>query len=67
MGDEERKWLEKFKAVNGFNNTSPVFSNIQRSLPITSTRPRKHRLSKLVDLTRVDMLLGRFRRNPRRV
>lgn len=68
MGDDERKWLENFKAVNGFDSTTRRLTSIQQPLPIPSNRPRKpHRLQGLVDLTRADVLLGRFRRGPRSV
>lgn len=67
MGDAERKWLENFRQINGLNNTRGCLNNIQPPLPITFNRPRKpHRLSALIDLTRVDVLLGRFRREPKR-
>jgi hypothetical protein len=60
-------WLDNFKRLNGLNSTGSRFSNIQRPLPITSNRPRKpHRLKVLIDLTRVDLLLGRRRRDPHR-
>lgn len=67
MDANSHKWLEDFKRINGVTNTPGRLDNIQSPLPITSHRARKpHRLKVLIDLTRVDLLLGRRRRDPHR-
>jgi hypothetical protein len=64
MDDDSTTWLDNFKRLNGLNNTRGRFSNIQRPLPITSPKPRKHRLAGLFDLSHVELLKARRRKPP---
>jgi hypothetical protein len=66
LDTDSTSWLENFKRLNGMDRTQPQLNETLPLPGIIARRPRKpHRLSVLVDLTRVDVMLGRHRRGPK--